>query len=133
MLDHPDLLGNDVQLFADLNADLDQGLAVMGADALRLGQLVPDDLPGQRRVEGLAPALLAHMGHHRGARGFLFLGRRRLRRGGEGLGLVEEEVALLGAARLGLGGEELVQESFELLLDCRNYFTRMACSLHDDH
>jgi len=37
VLDHADLLRHDVELFADLDANLDQSLAIEGADAFRLG------------------------------------------------------------------------------------------------
>lgn len=59
MLDDPDLLRNDVQLFADFDADLDQRRAVVGADPFRFRQFVPDDLAGQVGVERLATALPA--------------------------------------------------------------------------
>ena len=34
VLDDPDLLGNDVELFADFDTDLDQGDTVVGTNAL---------------------------------------------------------------------------------------------------
>ncbi|MNS91007.1 hypothetical protein D3C72_1250800 [compost metagenome] len=37
VLDHADLLRHDVELFADLDANLDQSLAIKGADAFRFG------------------------------------------------------------------------------------------------
>lgn len=44
MRNHPDLLGNDVELLANFDTDLDQCRAVMGADTFGLGQLMAHDL-----------------------------------------------------------------------------------------
>ena len=79
MLDDPYLLRNDVQLLADLDTDLDQGGAVMGADPLGLGQFMADDLARQVGIERLAAALLARV---RGNLDFRrrFFGDRRSRR-----------------------------------------------------
>ncbi|BCL86248.1 hypothetical protein MAFF211471_13310 [Ralstonia solanacearum] len=57
MLDHSDLLRHDVQLLAHLHADLDQGLAVVRADALRFGQLVTDFDSRQRRIKRKRPRI----------------------------------------------------------------------------
>jgi len=46
VLDHPDLLRNDVELFADFNANLDQRGTVMRADAFRLRKFM-----GKRPIE----------------------------------------------------------------------------------
>ncbi len=117
MLDDPDLLGNDVQLFAGLDADLDQGRAIMRAVPFRFRQFMANDLPGQGRVQGLAATLLALMTSHLDA--FLrviFLGGWRVRRRCQGFGFVEEHVPLVGAAGLALRHEQLALVRFQFLL-----------------
>ena len=96
-----------MHLLADLGADLDQRVAVVRADALRLGQLVANDVARQRRIQWLASALLALVASDR--RRFLVIDfdRQCLRGRCERLGLVEEQVLLVGAAGLALGGEQL--------------------------
>lgn len=117
VLDHPHLLGNDVELLADLDTDLDQDGAVVRAAALGFGQFVANDLARQIRIQGLASALLAHVaGHLDAARLDLFGGRRAL--GCQGFGLFEEEVLLVTAvARFASGGEQLPQVRGESLLE----------------
>src|SRR5574337_2091397 len=108
VLNHPQLLGNDVQLLAGLDPDLHQGRPVMGAAALGLGQLMADDFTRQRRVEGAAPPLGAPMAGDGDTLGRLILLRGdavRARR--QGFGLVEKQIGLVVAAGLTLGREEL--------------------------
>jgi len=73
---------------------------------------MPDDFPRQRRIQRLAPTLLALMPGHLDARS-VFRGDRRVRGGRQRLCLVEEQVFLVGAAGFALGGEELVQKRLE--------------------
>lgn len=107
VLKHTDLLGNDVHLFADLGANFYKRMTIVGAHALVLRQLVADDLARQRRVQWLPAALLALMAGNGcglffvGLRGQALIGRR------ECFSLVEEQVLLLGSARLALGREQL--------------------------
>lgn len=107
VLKHTDLLRNDVYLLADLGADLYERMTIVGAHALVFGQLVADDLARQRGVQWPLAALLALMAGNGcgllfvGLRGRALIGRR------ECFSLVEEQVLLLGAARLALGREQL--------------------------
>ena len=64
MADDAHLLRNDVELLADLHADLAQGRAVVRAHALALGQVVSNHFARQRRIERLAPALGALVARH---------------------------------------------------------------------
>lgn len=117
MLDHPYLLGNDVELFADLGADLDQHAAVMRANALGFGQLVTHDVPWQRGIEWFAAAsLFAPMARHfnTGLIFFCRLGRRRRR---QGLRLVKEQILLPGTARFAACRIQLVQIRLHALLE----------------
>lgn len=107
VLQHTHLLGDDVHLFADLGADLHQRVPVMGAHAFGLGQIVAHDLARQCGVQRLASALLALVARHRRRCLFVDVCRGRLIRKCECFGLVEEQVLLIGAACLALGGEEL--------------------------
>ncbi|CAM3947107.1 hypothetical protein BOBR111200_17860 [Bordetella bronchialis] len=117
VLQHADLLRHDVQLFADLHADLDKRLTVMRAYPLRGWQLVTDFNMRQTGVKRLAPTLLAHVAsHHDLRRAVLFLGRRCLLAWGQCFGLVEEEIFLFGSARFALGREQLALEGLQLLL-----------------
>lgn len=61
VLDHTHLLGNDVELLADLDADLDQESAVVRAQTLRFGEFVPNDVAGWIRIERFASAFLANV------------------------------------------------------------------------
>ena len=56
VLDDADLLGNDVELFADFDTDLDQGDTVVGTNALRFRQFMADDVAWQIGIERLAAA-----------------------------------------------------------------------------
>jgi hypothetical protein len=47
MLNDADLLRNDVQLFADLDADFHQGFAIVRTNPFRLRQLMANDLARQ--------------------------------------------------------------------------------------
>lgn len=114
MLDHPHLLRNDVELLGYFDADLDQHRAVVGADPLGFRQFMTDDLARQRRIERLAPALLARVRQNLALRQRLFGGQRPGRR--QGFGFVEEQILLLGSACFRFGVEQLAQEGVELLL-----------------
>lgn len=92
VLHHAHLLGDDVQLLADLGTDLHQRMPVMGTYALGLGPLVAHVLPGQGRIQWLAATLLALMAGNRGRLLLIGLGLRRLIGGREGFGLFEEQV-----------------------------------------
>jgi hypothetical protein len=107
VLQHSHLLGDDIHLLADLGTDLHQRVPVMCADTLGLGQLVAHDLARQCGVQRLASALLALVTRDRHRFLFIGLGWRRLIRGCKCFGLVEEQVLLIGATGLALGGEEL--------------------------
>ncbi len=61
MLDDAYLFGNHVELFAGLHTDLNRRMAVVRAEALRLGQFVPHDLARQVRIERFASALAARV------------------------------------------------------------------------
>jgi len=113
--DHAHLLRHDVQLLADLHADLAQRRAVMRAHALVFGQLVASHLARQRRIQRLAASLGALVRRH-GDLAVLGLGGCRLGRCAFELGLVEEQVLLL-RADFALGFEELALEAVELLLE----------------
>ena len=124
MANHAHLLGDDVQLLASLNADLPQGTAVMRTDAFGFRQFVAHDVTRQISIKWFASTLDALVGWriHRGVAAILtadaILQRwRGLRCCGQSLGLVEEHVLLLGAARFALGGEELTQHLVEPLLE----------------
>jgi len=58
------LLGDDVELLADLDADLHQHCAIMRTYALILGQLVAYDLAGNRRIDRLTATLCAFVSGH---------------------------------------------------------------------
>ncbi|AJY27230.1 transposase, IS6 family domain protein (plasmid) [Burkholderia thailandensis 34] len=55
------LFGNHVELLACLHTDLNQRMAVVSAEALRLGQFVPHDLARQIRIQRFASALAARV------------------------------------------------------------------------
>jgi hypothetical protein len=114
---HPHLLRDDVELFAHLDADFDQHRAVVGANALRFGQLIANDFAWQGRIERLATALLACVtGHLRF--GFVFLLRRQgCRRRRQRLSLVQEQVALIGAACFALRAKQPALKRLQLLLE----------------
>ncbi|KWZ50450.1 hypothetical protein WS92_23890 [Burkholderia sp. MSMB1588] len=57
---HP--LGNHVKLFARLDTDLHEGMAVVRAESFRLRQFVPHDLARQVRIEWFAPAFSSRVG-----------------------------------------------------------------------
>jgi len=107
MLDHPYLLRDDVELFADFDADLDQHGSIVGTNSLRLGQLMAHHLARQVRVEWLASALLARVRRNVDLRGCFFSDRRTC--GGRRFGFVEEQILLLSPPRSGLGGKQLAQ------------------------
>jgi hypothetical protein len=118
MLQDSHLLWNDVHLLADLGADLHQRVAVMGAHAIGLGQLVANDLTRQRWIQGLASALLALVPGHQCRIFFVGLGWWCLIGRRECFSLVEEHVLLFAAARFALGGEELALQGPQPL-DCQ--------------
>jgi hypothetical protein len=64
MADHAYLLRHDVQLLADLHADLAQACAVVRAHALALGQFVASHLAWQGRIQRLAAPLDALVRRH---------------------------------------------------------------------
>ena len=105
VLDDADLLGNDVELFADFNADLDQGDTVVGTNALRFRQLMADDVAWQIGVERLAATFLALMGRHVNFHCRLFRDRRTCR--GQRFDFVEEHVLLLATTSFRFGIEQL--------------------------
>ena len=111
MTDHTNLLGDDIELFAHFHADLDQHDAVMRADAFRFGEFVTDHFARQRRVQRLAPGLFAFVRAHLRVGLGLLCGQCR-RRGRQRFGLVQKQVALIGATGLALGAEQPSLECF---------------------
>ena len=93
----------------------------MRANALGFRQFVAHDVTRQIGVQRLAPTLEAFVSCHvqRGivASGAVFQRWRGLCRRCQGLGLIEEYVLLLGAARFALGGEDLAHHLVEPLLE----------------
>jgi hypothetical protein len=114
--DHAHLLRHDIQLLADLHADLAQGRAVVRAHTLVLRQFVAPHIARQGRIQRLAAALGALVRRHLDLLA-LGLGGCRLGLRAFDLGLVEEQVLLVRGADLALGVEELALEAVELLLE----------------
>jgi hypothetical protein len=114
--DHAHLLRHDIQLLADLHADLAQGRAVVRAHALVFRQFVAPHIARQGRIQRLAAALGALVCRHLDLVVF-GLGGGRLGLHAFDLGLVEEQVLLVRGADLALGVEELALEAVELLLE----------------
>ncbi len=79
MLDHAQLLGNHVELFADFHAELDQCMPVVAAETLGFRKFVPPDLAGQTGVKRLAVAALFACMRTDLRFGCIFLGRCRIR------------------------------------------------------
>ncbi|OUM00092.1 hypothetical protein A8M77_23195 [Variovorax sp. JS1663] len=104
-----------MHLLADLGADLDQRVAIVSADTLGLWQLVTHDVARQCRIQRLAAALLALAASDRRRVLIIDFGRQCLRGRRERLGLVEEQVLLVGAAGLALGGEQLTLQRSQAL------------------
>jgi hypothetical protein len=115
VLQRAHLFGDDIHLLADLGADLHQRVPVMRAHTLGLGQFVAHDLARQRRVQRLVSAFLALMARDRCRLLFAGLGLRRLICGRERLGLVEEQVLLIGAAGFALGRKQLALQRLQPL------------------
>ena len=90
VLKDANLLGNNVNLFADLGADLHERVAIVSTYALCLRQLVADNLARQRRVQGLAATLLALMAGNECGVVFIDLCWRCLIGRRERFGLIEE-------------------------------------------
>jgi hypothetical protein len=114
--DHAHLLRHDVQLLADLHADLAQRRAVVRAHALVLGQFVAH----APRAAGRGPAACGRAWCACApARRPCRLRPLRLQAGPvrPALGLVEEQVLLVRGADFALGVEELALEAVELLLE----------------
>lgn len=114
--DHTHLLRHDVQLLADLHADLAQARAVVRAHALVFGQLVTHHLARQGWIQRLAASLGALVRRHLDLL-VLSLSAGRLCLCTLDLGLVEEHVLLVYGAGPALGVEELALEAVELLLE----------------
>jgi len=115
VLNDANLLWNDVQLFADFDADFHQRLSVMGTNPFGCRQFMTNDLAGQCRIKGLATPLLAGMpGNLDAGVDGDFLGHRPIDRS-QRFRFVEE-VCLSIAARLALGGKEFAHEGPEFLL-----------------
>ncbi|KAF1072449.1 MAG: hypothetical protein GAK39_00607 [Variovorax sp.] len=77
MLDDANLLRDHVELLADLDAEFDERMAVVRAEALGFGQLVPHELARQIGIERFAvTALLARMFGDGRARGIFLCGCR---------------------------------------------------------
>jgi CheY-like chemotaxis protein len=74
VLNDPNLLRDHVELLAGFDADLNECVAIVGAEALRLGKFMPDDLARQRWIERLATALFTRMGGYRRCRNVLLRG-----------------------------------------------------------
>ena len=82
---------------------------------VKIARRVANSGPRQRRIQWLAPTLLALMPGHLDARSD-FRGDRGVRGRRQRLRLVEEQVLLMGAAGFALGRKELVQKRLEPFL-----------------
>ena len=104
MLDDAYLFGNHVELLAGLDTDLNQRMAVVRAETVRLGQFVPHDLARQIRIQRFASAPATCVpGNLRGG----FVLRRGRDVSTECFGLVKQ-AELVSRTRLARRAEQLV-------------------------
>ena len=113
VLDDAKLLGDHVELLARFDADLDERMAVVGAEAFGFGEFVPNDFARQIGIERFAmTALLARV---RGDRRFGSIFLRGCRVRAEHFGFVEQ-TRLIRSARFALRAEQFAPVSAQSFL-----------------
>ena len=113
VLDDAKLLGNHVELLADLDADLDERVAVVVAEAFGFGKFVPNDFARQVGIERFAmTALLARV---RGDLSFPEYLPARVCVRAEHFGFVEQ-TGLIRCASFALRAEQLATVSAQSFL-----------------